>query len=75
MEIHVRKTRISTLAEAKRLRFPGSPTVRINGVDIDPKVKETEGYIGCRIYSYRGRMLEYPPEDMIRSAIDKIVKK
>jgi hypothetical protein len=27
---------VATAAEAQRLAFPGSPTVRINGVDIDP---------------------------------------
>jgi hypothetical protein len=75
MKIHVKTTRISSVAEAKRLGFPGSPTVRINGVDVDPATRETEGYMGCRIYRYQDRMFEYPPEAMIKSAIDNIVKK
>lgn len=27
---------VATEGEAQRLAFPGSPTVRVNGVDIDP---------------------------------------
>ena len=27
---------VATPAEARRLAFPGSPTVRVGGVDIDP---------------------------------------
>lgn len=29
---------VQDLEEAERKRFPGSPTVRINGMDIDPEV-------------------------------------
>ena len=32
----VESTVIATEAEAERLAFPGSPTVRVDGVDIDP---------------------------------------
>lgn len=74
MEISVKRTKISSLAEAKRLKFPGSPTVRINGVDIDPAVKETEGYVGCRIYRYKERMYEYPPREMIKSALGRMIQ-
>jgi len=74
MEISIKNTKVSSVTEAKRLKFPGSPTVRINGVDIDPAVKETEGYVGCRIYRYKGRMYEYPPREMIKSALGSMVK-
>jgi len=75
LDIAVRKTKIANEEEAKRYRFPGSPTVRINGVDIDPAAKETVGYIGCRIYSYKGRTYEYPPREMIISAFKRLMKK
>lgn len=70
----VKKTKITTDEEAKRHKFPGSPTVRINGVDIDPAAKETVGYIGCRIYMYEGRTYEYPPKKMIKTAIKRLKK-
>lgn len=75
MKISVKRTKVSSVADAKRFKFPGSPTVRINGADVDPEVKETEGYVGCRIYRYKGRMYEYPPREMIESALASIDEK
>jgi hypothetical protein len=34
---------VATTTEAQRLAFPGSPTVRIDGVDIDPGPPEGVG--------------------------------
>jgi hypothetical protein len=51
---------------AKALAFPGSPTIRINGVDVEPAARNT-GDIGyaCRRYPGGGA----PPEEMIRTAL------
>jgi len=73
-DVTIRKVKVSNDKEAKKLKFPGSPTVRINGVDIDPAMKETEGYIGCRIYMHEGRSFEYPPKQMIKSALQRMIK-
>jgi len=72
---NIRKIEIIGEDEAKRYRFPGSPTVRINGIDIDPSTKDTSGYIGCRIYMHGGRTYEYPPREMIASAFKRFMKK
>jgi len=72
--IPIKKTRIANEEEAKCLKFPGSPTVRLNGVDIDPAFKETTGYIGCRLYFYEGRTYEYPPKQMIKTAFQTMMK-
>jgi len=74
-EVMINKVRVSSEDEAKQLRFPGSPTVRINGFDIDPAAKQVAGYIGCRIYVYKGRTYEYPPKEMIESALERLLKK
>jgi hypothetical protein len=74
IQASVKKVKISSEDEARRLRFPGSPTVRINGVDVDPTFKETRGIIGCRIYNYRGKIYEYPPKDMIIKAVKQLIK-
>lgn len=74
-EIAVRKVKVSSEDEAKRLKFPGSPTVRINGVDLDPAVKEAVGYIGCRIYMYKGSIYESPPKEMIKSGFERLLGK
>jgi len=75
IDISVKKVRVSSEEEAKKLKFPGSPTVRINGVDIDPTVKEVTGYIGCRIYTYRGSIYEFPPKEMIKSGFERLLRK
>jgi hypothetical protein len=74
IEASVERVKVSSENEAKRLKFSGSPTVRINGVDIDPMFKGTEGAIGCRVYTYQGKIYEYPPKDMIAEAIKKLTK-
>lgn len=45
-------TRIETDDDAQRHRFLGSPTVRVNGVDVDPTVAGRTGYgMQCRLYT------------------------
>lgn len=72
--VTIKEIKVKNEEDARRLRFPGSPTVRINGVDIDPTAKPTEGFIGCRIYLHRGRAQELPPEEMVKSAFQRLPK-
>jgi hypothetical protein len=52
---------------AKALNFFGSPTIRINGLDIDPDCRAvTETGFACRRYS--GSL---PSEAMIRAAVSE----
>lgn len=56
--------------DAKRLRFPGSPTVRVDGIDIDPAAADREQFgLQCRLYSVGGRLDGAPPIDWIASAL------
>jgi len=53
-------------ADAERRRFLGSPTVRVNGVDIEPAARDRIDYAwGCRRYGDAG----VPPREMIAAAI------
>ena len=53
-------------AEAERLRFLGSPTVRVNGVDIDPDAEGCTDYaLSCRTYAGSG----IPPREAIARAL------
>lgn len=74
-EIAIKKVKISNEKDAKRFKFPGSPTVRVNGVDIDPAAKEVAGYIGCRIYLFKSSTYEFPPKEMIRSGFERLLRK
>lgn len=52
--------------EATKFQFLGSPTIRIDGVDIEPSARQRAGFgIMCRTYQGSG----VPSEDLIRTAI------
>ena len=56
--------------EAKRLRFLGSPTVRIDGSDIDPTAADRSDFgLQCRVYAVGGHLDGAPPTDWILSAL------
>jgi hypothetical protein len=66
---------IETLEDAKRLQFTGSPTVRINGRDIDSNMKAIKDYgLRSRHYYANGEKLDFPSKSMIRDAIKKVKK-
>lgn len=70
MEAEVQRVEITTDEEAQRWGFPGSPTILVNGEDIDPAAKRLPARLTCRLY-YRddGRPSPLPPESMIRRAL------
>ena len=50
VQAEVELVAVNTDEEAQRLRFPGSPTIRVDGEDLFP-VPDRAGYaLGCRIY-------------------------
>ena len=60
---------IRTDEEAVCHRFRGSPTILINGQDIDPSSTERFG-LACRAYRLEdGRISPLPSEAMIRKAL------
>lgn len=68
VDANVRIVKVETDEDAERLQFPGSPTIRVAGRDID----ETPGaYIGltCRVYfTESGKMSPLPSRDKIAAA-------
>jgi hypothetical protein len=52
---------ITTLTDAKRERFVGSPTIRIDGVDVQPPGEEPFG-LTCRIYERRNGRVSPTPD-------------
>ena len=62
----IREVKIRDEADAKRLRFLGSPTVRVNGADIDPEAAARTDYaFGCRLWGASG----VPPRELMLSAL------
>lgn len=42
--IEIVSTTVSDQAEARRLRFPGSPTIRVGGRDLEPRAEAVEQF-------------------------------
>ena len=57
--------------DALSKRFIGSPTIRIDGVDVEGPEAETRGYgFGCRVYADDGRTTGWPSVAQIRQALE-----
>ena len=63
-------TKVGSEEEAQTLRFLGSPTVRVNGVDIEPSAPASEAFgLRCRIYRVDGKLLGSPSTAMLTRAL------
>ena len=67
-DVEVRE--VKTQAEAEELRFPGSPTIRIDGHDVDPVGAEARPALTCRIYHLPdGRVSPVPSREQLEAAL------
>lgn len=60
---------VNTDEEARRLRFPGSPTIRVNGEDLFPAPEREDWRPGCRVYATPDGLRGSPTAEMIRAAL------
>jgi hypothetical protein len=59
--------------QAMRQRFPGSPTIRINGEDIIPPGDGEQFSLTCRVYRLRdGRPSPTPDPEDVRAALRRM---
>lgn len=66
--VELRRVESPEAAEAEH--FLGSPTVRINGEDIDPGAKGRKDVgLKCRLYRSERGMSGVPPENWIKAAL------
>ena len=61
---------VESEAEARRLRFLGSPTVRVDGIDVDASAHKRDDYgLQCRVYAVDGRLEAVPPASWIEGTL------
>ena len=61
---------VETPEAAHRLRFLGSPSVRVDGVDVEPSANDRTAYgLMCRTYNCDGELVGTPSIETIRAAI------
>lgn len=66
----IRETRIDTDAAARGARFVGSPTILIDGEDVDPPDVEEPFRLSCRVYRRRdGSVSPTPDPENVRDAL------
>jgi hypothetical protein len=58
---------VSTEAQAKDLLFPGSPTIRINGKDVEAGKTSSPG-LACRLYA---NLSGVPSQEVLRLAVSR----
>ena len=66
LEAEIREVAVENSEDAEAQRFVGSPTVRVNGKDIQPEAENrTEFALSCRIYATGG----VPPKELFMEAL------
>src|SRR5277367_2205077 len=67
LQTSVSEVLVSDAAMAQSLKFPGSPTIRINGHDVEPQNEQAASFgLMCRLYSDGSGV---PSEQTLRVAI------
>jgi hypothetical protein len=66
---------ITSVEQAEAFAFPGSPTIRVNGVDVEPAVEKlSEFSFSCRTYTEQGKLSGVPSQDLMRQAIQQALE-
>lgn len=65
LQAEIRSVPISSEGQAKALLFPGSPTIRIDGEDVEHH-ETVAPSLACRLYANRSGV---PSEELLRIAI------
>lgn len=78
VEVIVNKINVFSEELAEQYKFISSPTIRVNGLDIEMDVKENlcescgdlcGDDVDCRVWAYQGKEYTVPPKAMIIEAI------
>lgn len=81
-DIVMNKINITSKEMAIKYMFISSPTIRVNGHDIEVEIKETAckdcgdlcgDSVECRVWIYNGEVFNEPPKELIINAILKEV--
>jgi len=55
---------------AEQARFLGSPTIRVDGRDVEPGAEDQQEYVhACRLYQHEHSLRGLPEEDWLRQAL------
>jgi len=70
IDADLHSTLVVDQAAADQARFPGSPTVRVDGLDVEPGSEPAaEYFLGCRLYRLEHSFAGQPEERWVREAL------
>ena len=70
LKLEIRLCEINDTVTAERERFLGSPTIRVDGHDVEPGAEERSDYVlSCRIYQTEQGVQGQPDERWLRVAL------
>lgn len=70
IEARIEMREVRTDDEAEALRFPGSPTIRVDGRDVDQAGAGGRPALNCRIYQLpNGRVSPVPTREQLEAAL------
>src|SRR6266851_2999408 len=68
----VLEVNVSDASIAQKLGFLGSPSIRVNGLDVEPEARAAREYgMMCRTYAVNGRREGLPSREMLHHAIQE----
>jgi len=70
IDVRVEKIDVQSEQEAVERKFLGSPTIKVNGLDVDKRAREATDYaLKCRIYQTSEGLLGWPNKEMVEEAL------
>ena len=68
--VSVRLVKVETSEQAREVRFLGSPSVRVDGADVETSARSRADFgLQCRVYDSGGRLEGAPPVQWIHAAL------
>ena len=68
VDLEIERIEVRSHDDARRLRFLGSPTLQVNGVDIEPAARTRRDYaLSCRVYGSNGT----PSRQLIEAILER----
>lgn len=75
IDLSISSVPVETHEDALTNRFLGSPTIRVNGLDIEVQARAREDFgLKCRLYSTGKNLVGIPDTNLIREAIGECQK-
>src|SRR6059036_985558 len=71
-QAEIREVEVRTQADAEAMAFVGSPSIRINGADIEPWARTAKAFgLSCRTYLDGSHRSGVPSRELLRHAISE----